>query len=324
MAPPSRRSTNSRRVQYGVFTGYVLAGIGALIGAVLLGLSLWRPISFNGPRGAAQDIVSPVSNSTAAARTQSKSFIDSIAGYLAAGAQNSRLKREMELARIKLKEADALRQENARLKAMMGLATGDARPVAISRLIGSSSSSSRRFAYIGAGRSDGVFVGMPVRSPRGVVGRVLETGRHTSRILLLTDSQSILPVRSANGEVVAFAEGRGDGLLQIRLINLGINPLKKGDMMMTSGSGGYYRPNLPVAIVTQVTDDGAVARVISDPVATDYVAIDPIWEPEIVRAARQPADEPFADESPSDAVEPGGAASDQTDPDNADAQDPAE
>ncbi|MGB3739112.1 MAG: rod shape-determining protein MreC [Pontixanthobacter sp.] len=296
MAPPSRRSTNSRRVQYGVFTGYVLAGIGALIGAVLLALSLWRPVSFNGPRSAAQDIVRPVSNVAAAARTQSKTFIDSIAGYLSAGAQNSRLKREMELARIKLKEADALRQENVRLKAMMGLATGDARPVAISRLIGSSSASSRRFAYIGAGRNDGVRVGMPVRSPRGVLGRVLETGRSTSRILLLTDSQSILPVRSANREVVAFAEGRGDGLLQIRLINLGINPLKKGDMMMTSGSGGYYRPNLPVAIVTQVTDDGAIARVISDPVATDYVAIDPIWEPKIVRAAQQPADEPFADE----------------------------
>ena len=56
MAPPSsRRSSYSRRAQYGVFTGYVVAGIGALVGAVLLALSLWRPASFNGPRTVAHD-----------------------------------------------------------------------------------------------------------------------------------------------------------------------------------------------------------------------------------------------------------------------------
>ncbi len=295
MASSSRRSNSSRRAQYGVFTGYVLAAIGALIGAILLGLSLWRPVSFNGPRSAAQDIVSPVGQGAAIARSESKGLIDSISGYLAAGRQNSALKQEMALARIRLKEAAALKQENIRLKRLIGIAGTEMQPVAISRLIGSSSTSARRFAYIGAGRDDGVRVGMPVRSARGVLGRILEAGQNTSRVLLLTDSQSVLPVRSANKEIVAFAEGRGDGLLQIRLINLGINPLKKGDMMMTSGSGGYYRPNLPVAIVTKVTDDGAVARIISDPVATDYVSVEPIYLPETVKVAQQPADEPLAD-----------------------------
>jgi rod shape-determining protein MreC len=65
---------------------------------------------------------------------------------------------------------------------------------------------------------------MPVRSARGIVGRVLEVGRNSSRVLLLTDSESVLPVRLANGEGVAFAHGRGDSLLRIRLINLGLNP----------------------------------------------------------------------------------------------------
>ena len=54
MAPSSkRRSGHSRRAQYGLFTGYVLAGIGAIVGALLLGISLWRPTTFNGPRTAA-------------------------------------------------------------------------------------------------------------------------------------------------------------------------------------------------------------------------------------------------------------------------------
>lgn len=290
MASSSRRTSGSRRVQFGVFTGYVLAGFGALIGAVLLALSLWRPATFNGPRGVAQDVARPAAQAGAVTRTTGKGLIDSISGYFAAGSQNAQLRREVEIARIRLKEAEALRGENARLKALVNVQDGETASVAVSRLIGSSSTSMRRFAYIGAGSDDGVKVGMPVRSPRGVVGRVLETASNTSRILLLTDSQSVLPVRLSRENVVAFAEGRGDGLLQIRLVNLGINPLKKGDMLVTSGSGGYYRPGIAVAIVSTVTEDGALARMVSDPAATDYVSVEPIWQPAAVAAATQSPD----------------------------------
>ncbi len=290
MASSNRRSSNSRRAQYGVFTGYVLAGIGALIGAVLLGLSLWRPASFDGPRGVAQDVVEPVGTVAAEARTGGQGLIDSIAGYLQAGSQNAELKREVELARIRLEEAKAVEQENIRLKALLGLAEQDVEPLAVTKFIGSTATSTRRFGYIGAGASDGIEVGMPVRSERGVVGRILEVASSTSRVLLLTDSQSVLPVRLADEDVVAFAEGRGDGLLQIRLINLGINPLEAGDIMVTSGTGGYYRPGIAVAIISEVVDDGAVARIISDPAATDFVSVEPIWQPEALDASQTPDD----------------------------------
>ncbi|WP_120715746.1 rod shape-determining protein MreC [Tsuneonella amylolytica] len=291
MAPSSkRRSGHSRRAQYGLFTGYVLAGIGAIVGALLLGISLWRPATFSGPRTAATDAVAPVGTAGAVARTEGQGLFDSIAGYLAAGSQNAKLKKEVELARIRLKEADAVRSENARLKAILGFRESDTRPVAVARLVGSTASSTRRFAYLGAGSDQGVAVGMPVRSPRGIVGRVLETGSESSRVLLLGDTESVIPVRRAKDEVVAFAEGRGDGRLRIRLINLGINPLKKGDVFVTSGAGGYYRPGIAVAILQEKTIDGGVAAVISDPAATDFVAVEPIWQPAAVAASKTPVE----------------------------------
>ena len=294
MASKSRRSSYSRRAQYGTFTGYVVAGTGAIIGAALLGLSLWQPNTFSAPRGVAADVVvQPVGEAGAYVRTNGQGFFASISGYLAAGGQNAKLKQEVELARIRLAEAEAVAQENTRLKELLGLTEVDDSPVAVTRMFGSTSTSSRRFAYIGAGSSDGVEIGMPVRSPRGVVGRILEVSLATSRVLLLTDSQSILPVRLSDQEVVAFAEGRGDGLLQIRLINLGVNPLTKGDLLVTSGSGGYYKPGIAVAVVTEVTDDGAVARIVSDPAATDFVTVEPIWLPETIESAEQPADAPL-------------------------------
>lgn len=295
MAPPaSRRSSYSRRAQYSIFTGYVVAGIGALIGAVLLGISLWWPSSFSGLRGTAQDAVQPVGEASAEARTEGQGVFDSIAGFYRAGSQNADLRREMELARIKLAEAEAVKQENERLKGLLGFQNEDIEPVAVGRLTGSTASSARRFAYLGLGENDGIAVGMPVRSPRGIVGRILEVSRSSSRVLLLTDSESVLPVRRATDEVVAFAEGRGDGMVRIRLINLGINPLEPGDVFVTSGAGGYYRPGIAVAIVDVITDDGALARIISDPAATDWVSVEPIWQPAAVLASETPIEEELA------------------------------
>ena len=293
MAPPdTRRTGTSRRAQYNRFTGYVVATAGAIVGAALLGISLWQPHSFSGPRNLIQDAVEPASAPTTAARTESQSVLAVLAGYWKAGSQNAELREELELARIRLAEAEAVKQENARLKGLLRLTEGEgARVVTTTHFIGSSASSARRFGYIGAGTAQGVRPGMPVRSARGLVGRVLEASSGTARVLLLSDSQSVVPVRLARSDVAAFAEGRGDGLIQIRLINLGINPIRKGDLLVTSGTGGYFAPGMAVAVATTITGDGALARMVSDPAATDYIAVLPPWQERTVRASETPVEQ---------------------------------
>ena len=289
MAPPTaQRSGSDKKAQLSRFAGYVFATLGAVIGALLLIISLWRPETFYGLRSMASDAASPVGSAGATGRTASRSFFEAIAGYYDAGSRNAELEREMEIARVRLAEARALEQENRRLKGVLGLTQGDQETIATGRLIGSSSTSARRFAYLSAGSSDGVTAGMPVTSPMGLVGRVLEVGRATSRVLLLTDSESVVPVRRATDDVIAFAEGRADGSLRIRLINLGINPLEEGDIFVTSGAGGLYRPGVAVAMVTQITDDGAIGQLLSNPAATDFVVIEPIFEPAAIEMATTP------------------------------------
>lgn len=286
MAPSSsRRSGFSKKQQFSVFTGYIVALLGALLGLGLLALSLWQPSTFQPLRGPATDAVAPVGEATAATRAGGASVWDTITGYWKAGSQNASLRREVQIARIRLAEAEATKVQNESLKALLDLETGDTDPIATTRLIGSSASSSRRFAYIGKGEADGVTRGMPVHSERGVIGRVLEVASGSARVLLLTDSESVLPVRRASDRTVAFAEGRGDGLLRIRLINLGLNPLEVGDVFVTSGAGGYYRPGVAVAVLSELTPDGGIARLIADPSATNYVQIEPIYEPLAVEAA---------------------------------------
>lgn len=49
--------------------------------------------------------------------------------------------------------------------------------------------------------------------------------------------------------------------------------------MVASGSGGLYRPGTPIAIVTKLLRDGAIARVLSNPSDTDFVLVERAWSP---------------------------------------------
>ena len=280
MAPSQDRRTGfSKKAQFGLFTSYAAAVAGAALGFAVLLVSLLNPSAFAFARSAANDVAAPAGRVSATSRAAGKSVIDVIAGYIDAGSKNARLREELAVARARLAEADAIASENARLKALLGVRETDGTPIAAARLIGSSASSTRRFALLGAGARDGVRVGQPVRSATGLVGRVLEVGNRTARVLLITDGQSVVPVRRVKGDVAGFAQGQADGTVIVRLIDLGINPLKQGDVFVTSGSGGLYRPNVPVAIVRNITRDGAVARIVSDPAASEFVVVEPIWQP---------------------------------------------
>ena len=283
--PPNRRSGYSRRAQYTNFLGYIAGVAGALLGGALLLIAIANPSAFSSLRSLGSDATAPVAGAAASGRAHGYDLFGAIGGYFSAARQNAGLKRELAAARVRLVESQALAEENRRLKALLRLDDSQPPPVTFARLVASSASSTRRFATLSAGTSDGVAIGMPVRSPLGLVGRVLEVGHATSRVLLITDGESVVPVRRASDSLPGFAQGMSDGRVQIRLISLGINPLKPGDAFVTSGSGGLYRPGTPFALVESLTRDGAIARVLSDPAASDYVAVEPVWAAEAVQAA---------------------------------------
>lgn len=289
MPASANRSTGySRKAQYSTFFGYVAGVVGAVVGAGLLIYSINDRSAFAGARAAAAEVTAPGAKVSAEARGASQGIVATVRGYFLAGSRNAALQRELDAAKIRLVEAQAIEEENRRLKAVLGIMTEEPRPVAVTMLTSSTATSTRRFATIAAGKDQGVDVGMPVRSPSGLLGRVLEVGASNARMMLVTDAESIVPVRRASDGIPAFAQGKGDGTIQIRLINLGINPIKKGDVFVTSGSGGLYRPNTALGAVVQVTRDGAIARVLSDPAASEYVIVDQTWEA-IARHAPPPA-----------------------------------
>lgn len=283
MAPPkNRRPGFSKRAQYSIFASYLLGIFGAVIGLLLLLISIIDPRGFSVLRTIGAEATAPVSKTLAEATGATGSVAENVTAYFNAASKNAAMKRELEKNRTELLEARALKQENRRLKNLLKLDENVDASIGIARLISSTSSSSRRIATLGIGSTSGVLIGQPVRAPEGLVGRVLETGPTTARILLVSDGKNVTPVKRASDELPAFATGRGDGTVDVRPINIGSNTFKKGDLLTSSGSGGLYSPGIPVAIVIRKTETGAIARILANPAKTSHVIVQPIFQAETV------------------------------------------
>jgi rod shape-determining protein MreC len=279
----------SRRAQYGLFFGLLAVIAGIVVGLVLLAVSLVAPRTFDGIRGAALDMTGPVATALHEVSATATGLVGGAGNYWDAARQNAQLKRENRAMLQRLVEAKAIIQENRQLKATLQLRERAENVIAVGRVVGSSFNSPRRFAILSVGSKDGVQIGMPVRSPDGLVGRVIDAGFLASRVLLVSDRANIVPARLLRGGIPVIAQGRGDGTIDVRPLEVGRNPFKRGDIIITSGTGGLYPPLVPIARVVKLDDDGAIARPLADPANTSFAMVEPPYEPAAVAAETEPA-----------------------------------
>ena len=126
---------------------------------------------------------------------------------------------------------------------------------------------------ISAGRSQGVVPGQPVRADVGLVGRTIEAGDHAARILLLTDTNSRVPVVVVRTGQPALASGANGRLLEVRDRTGAETPLLAGDRLVTSGAGGTFAPQIPVAVVVDASREPPLAEPYANPAALSHVAV---------------------------------------------------
>lgn len=280
----SKRPGFSRRARFGLFAGYVVAITGALVGAGLVVIAIFDPQGFATIRGSVSDITAPISSSGRGAVQSGGRIDDYVANWWNAGRQNADLRAELDIARRRLIEARATELENRRLRELVNLIEGETETLATARLVNSSLTSTRRTATLFAGRNQGVMAGQPVRAADGLVGRIIDSGRTASRVLLLTDRSNIVPVRLTRDGTPAFTTGRGDGSVEVRSLEAGRDSFEEGDVLITSGTGGIYPPNVPVAVIIETFGDTALAIPLANPAALDFAIVQPAYEPSVEEA----------------------------------------
>ncbi|MGZ2411133.1 rod shape-determining protein MreC [Sphingomonas sp. F9_3S_D5_B_2] len=283
----------SRRAQYGLFFSFLALIAGLLFGLILLALSLLAPAKFQQIRGAALDVTGPIASGLHEVTSTAQGLVSGAGNYWDAANQNGKLKRDRTAMLRRMVEAKAIFQENQQLKAVLHLRENDPGTIAVGRVVGSSFNSPRRFAILSAGTRDGVQVGMPVRAADGLVGRIVDAGALSSRVLLVSDRSNIVPARLLRSGIPVISQGRGDGAIDVRPLEVGRNPFKRGDIIITSGTGGLYPPLVPIARIVKLEDDGAIALPLADPGRISFATVEPPYEPAAAGAgAATDADRP--------------------------------
>ena len=166
--------------------------------------------------------------------------------------ENEQLRQKDALLLTHIQKWTLLKQENARLHALLKTASQIDGKVSGANILSFNVQSSNQTLLLDKGRSEGVFIGQPVLDAYGLIGQVIRVDWFSCTVLLLTDLKSAIPVEVARTGEQGILAGTGS-VDSLKLNNLSkTSHVKKRDILLTSGLGGHFPAGYPVGIVSTV------------------------------------------------------------------------
>ncbi|HIF9085024.1 TPA: rod shape-determining protein MreC [Photobacterium damselae] len=188
-----------------------------------------------------------------------RELLDSMSGQFSSRqtllVENKALKRDLLVMQSNVLLLDQLKQENKRLRDLLGSPFVRDERKMITEVMAVDSDPYSHQVMIDKGRIDGVYEGQPVINENGVVGQVSYVGAHNSRVLLLIDPMHAIPVQVVRNDIRAIASGTGQSN-EIQLEHVpSSTDIQVGDKLVTSGLGGRFPEGYPVGYVTEFSFD---------------------------------------------------------------------
>ena len=170
---------------------------------------------------------------------------------------------------VRLQKLDILEKENVRLRELLSATAKTGEVVLIAEIINVDVDPYRQLLVINKGTNDEVYISQPLIDAQGVMGQVVHANSTSATAMLITDASHALPVQidRTGLRAVAFGTGKIDHL-DLRHIAHNAD-IRKGDTLITSGLGGRFPANYPVAVITHIerSSDEAFVTVRAEPLA---------------------------------------------------------
>jgi len=161
---------------------------------------------------------------------------------------NDYKKKKLELSKLKSNfvSSEIIQNENRELKELINdyVSTSDK---ILAKIIVDHESPFLKSIIINKGSKDDIKIGTNIYDRSYLVGRVIEVNFKTSRVLLLSDLNSNVPVTIAPQNIQAIVTGTGDSFGQIKYIKDGLsNEIKEESIIYTSGTGAIFKSGIPI------------------------------------------------------------------------------
>ncbi|MBG51411.1 MAG: rod shape-determining protein MreC [Rhodobiaceae bacterium] len=160
----------------------------------------------------------------------------------------------------------------ARFEALLNVQVDPAISYVTGRVVGDSGGPFVETFIVNVGETHGVESGQAVIDTQGLLGRIVATGPDASRILLLTDLNSRVPVVIESTQVRAILSGDNSSTPRLDFLPPG-SAIRAGDRVVTSGHGGLLPPGLPVGLVVDGGEGLYTVRTYSDRTKLDMVRV---------------------------------------------------
>ena len=183
--------------------------------------------------------------------------------------QNNRLRAENLQLSSRLRSLESLKYENEELQRLLKAARSLEYDFILARLLAVSMNRVQQRIIIDKGSRDGVETGVALLDGLGLMGEVTRAYPYHSEAILISDASEAVPVRIARNGLRGIASGTGLNS-RLKLLYFPVTAdIREGDVLVTSGLGGRYPPDLPVATVSRIasSSNSPFAEVEAKPLA---------------------------------------------------------
>ena len=235
---------------------------------VLLCLALflfWRIDSPRAERIRAQivDTVVPSMDWALIPVTRLSSMVDNFQSYTRIYEQNRELRRELQQMKAWKEAALQLEQENAKLLDLNKVRLDPKLTFITGVVLADAGSPFRKSVLLNIGQRDGIRDGWAATDGLGLVGRISGVGTASSRVILLTDSNSRVPVAIQPSGQRAILAGDNSPIPPLDFLD-GRDRVRPGDRVVSSGDGGVLPAGILVGTVVQGSDSRLRVRLAAD------------------------------------------------------------
>jgi rod shape-determining protein MreC len=236
----------SHRFSFLVFMGFA---------CFLLLLSRTQPAFISSLRTHSIDMLAPLLDAAARPMTAIENVTSTVRESLSLRSDNIKLREENTHMIEWQNTALTLEKENRELRTLLHFKNEPNSSYISARVIADTGGAYARGLIVTAGKIDGVREGMAAMTGEGLIGRVVEVGDWSSRVMLITDLNSRIPVTVTETGDRAILAGDNGPTPQLLFMPRDANATD-GAHIVTSGHGGIFPPNLPVGIL-KGTEHGA-------------------------------------------------------------------
>lgn len=217
------------------------------------------------------DTATPVMNVLSYPLSYFHSFSDGVKELVKLRAENKRLRENNSQLLLLKTKAKKLENENQKLQSLMNYKPLAEAGFVTARLVAESEGSFAKSVIAYTGMPNNTKKGQIVLSDKGVVGRIDLTGLLASRVLLITDINSRVPVKILRNGAKGILEGRNNPTPM--LISTPTDDVQLGDILLTSGIAGVFPPDLPVGVIKSIDNNKIKVKPFTDMEYIEYVKI---------------------------------------------------